>query len=243
GGAQAIAALAYGTGTIAKVDKIVGPGNIYVATAKRQLFGVVDIDMIAGPSEVTVIADSTTDPRHLAADLLAQAEHDERAIAGVLCHDPALADPLARELERQLETLPRRAIAERSLRTFGYFAITASVDASIALANRIAPEHLELALSDAARYVDAVRFAGCVFVGGYSPEALGDYCAGPNHVLPTGGSARFFSPLGVYDFITRVNVVELDRAMFRELAPHVVELARDEGLEAHARSVTIRLEE
>jgi histidinol dehydrogenase len=226
GGAQAVAALAYGTETVERVDKIVGPGNIYVATAKRQVFGVVDIDMIAGPTEVLIIADSSADPEFVAADMLAQAEHDPLAVAAVA---------------RQLAQLPRKAIAGRSLRRYGTVVHVAGLARAIEITNDIAPEHLELFVKQPRKLLDKIRHAGAVFLGQYATEALGDYVAGPNHVLPTGGSARFASPLGVYDFIKRTSIIEADREGLAKLATTVDRLAMSEGLEGHALAVRKRL--
>ncbi|HZP42594.1 MAG TPA: histidinol dehydrogenase [Candidatus Binatia bacterium] len=241
GGAQAIAALAYGTRTVPRVDKIVGPGNVWVATAKRLCFGAVDIDAIAGPSEVVVIADGRADPELVAADMLAQAEHDPLAAAVCLTADRRLARRVAGALDRQLATLPRRAIAARSLERFGAIVVTRSLADAVALADRLAPEHLELLVRDPARWARRIRHAGAVFLGPWAPEAFGDYLAGPNHVLPTGGTARFASPLGVYDFVKRTSVIDARPRTLRRLGPPVVRLARLEGLEAHGRAVERRL--
>lgn len=240
GGAQAIAALAYGTASIPRTDKIVGPGNAFVAAAKRLVFGDVAIDMIAGPSEVTIIADANANSAFLAADLIAQAEHDERAVAGIITPDRTLFERVAAELTTQLSTLPRQTIARRALSTYGYVLEVDSLIEAITAANRIAPEHLELHVDDPDTLLPAVKFAGTVFMGAYSPEAAGDYVAGPNHVLPTSGTARFSSPLGVYDFVTRMNVVSLSRTTLRELSPHIEALGREEGLDGHVRSAVIR---
>ena len=242
GGAQAIAALAYGTESIAPVDKIVGPGNAYVATAKRLVFGTVDIDMIAGPSEVLVVADATADPAFVAADMLAQAEHDADAAAICITTSARTAAGVVRELERQLAELSRRKVAERSLRRYGTVLVVGNEKRAIEVANRIAPEHLELFTRRPRRLLPLVRNAGAVFLGQYTTEPLGDYAAGPNHVLPTGGSARFFSPLGVYDFVKRTSIIEVTRRGFERLAPTVERLALSEGLEGHARAVTRRYE-
>jgi histidinol dehydrogenase len=241
GGAQAVAALAYGTQTIPRVDKIVGPGNVYVATAKRRVFGRVDIDSIAGPSEVVVLADATADAETVAADLLAQAEHDPLAAAVCITTSRPLAGRVAVALDRQLARLPRRAIAARSLARYGAIVVVGSREDALALANALAPEHLELAVADPRRWLAGVRHAGAVFFGAGAPEAFGDYLAGPNHVLPTGGTARFASPLGVWDFQKRTSVIEADRATLERLGPAVARLARAEGLEAHARAVEVRL--
>ncbi len=239
GGAQAVAALAFGTETVPRVDKIVGPGNIWVAAAKRAVYGRVDIDMVAGPSEVCVVADGHAEASWVAGDLLAQAEHD--ALAGVLLLTPdaALAEAVRGEVARQLDGLPRRAVAEKSVAR-GLIVVTRDVADAIALANQYAPEHLELALVDAADWFSHVRNAGCVFLGEYTPEALGDYLAGANHVLPTSGSARFFAPLGVYDFMTRTSFVQCGRDALRVLAPSIKVLADSEGLKAHRDAVLRR---
>ena len=241
GGAQAIAALAYGTKSVPRVDKICGPGNAYVATAKRLVFGSVGIDMIAGPSEVLIVADGRATPARVAADLLSQAEHDPLAAAMLVTPSAALVRAVQRELATKLARLPRRAIARRALRRHGTAFVTASVAEAIDVANRIAPEHLELAVARPQRWLPAVRHAGAIFLGEDSPEPFGDYLAGPNHVLPTGGSARFSSPLGVYDFIKRSSVIGASSAVLRRLGPAVVRLAELEGLDAHARAVRLRL--
>jgi len=241
GGAQAIAALAYGTQTVPAVDKIVGPGNVYVATAKRLVAGRVAIDMVAGPSEVLIIADASADPSLVAADLLAQAEHDADATAICLTTSAKLARAVERELDVQLAGLSRAAIARRALRRNGAIVVTRSVGEAIELANRIAPEHLELAVRHAERQVRRIRHAGAIFVGHSTPEAFGDYLAGPNHVLPTGGTARFASPLGVYDFLKRTSVIGAPPAALRALGRTVVRLAAMEGLTAHGAAVERRL--
>ena len=240
GGAQAVAALAYGTETVPRVDKIVGPGNAWVAAAKRIVFGDVGIDSVAGPSEVLVIADDSADPVHVAADLLAQAEHDAEAIPILFCTTRALADQVAAEVERQLARL-RRPAARASIDRHGAAVVTGDVGVAVRLANRFAPEHLELHVADAARVADSLRTAGAIFVGPYTPEAAGDYYAGPNHVLPTGGAARYASPLGVYDFVKRTTVLEYTQAALAAHAPDIERLAGVEGLEAHARSVAVRV--
>jgi histidinol dehydrogenase len=241
GGAQAVAALAFGTRIVPRVDKIVGPGNIFVATAKRLCFGQVDIDSIAGPSEVLIVADRSADPALVAADMLAQAEHDPLAAAVCVTPDARLARRLAAALDAQLAALPRRAIAARALAAYGAIVITPSLAEAVAVANEIAPEHLELAVRAPRRWARAVRHAGAIFVGQGTPEAFGDYCAGPNHVLPTGGTARFASPLGVYDFVKRTSLIEAAPRTLRRLGPAVVRLARLEGLDAHGRAVERRL--
>jgi histidinol dehydrogenase len=241
GGAQAVAALAYGTETIPAVDKIVGPGNVYVATAKRLVFGRVGIDLLAGPSEVLVVADASARAELVAADMLAQAEHDELAAAVCLTPDARLAEDVVSELRRQLGDLPRRRTAGRALETFGAVVVTRSLAEAVDIANAIAPEHLELAIRAPGRWVPRVRHAGAVFVGDQTPEALGDYLAGPNHVLPTGGTARFASPLGDYDFIKRTSVIVGNRGALRRLGPTVERLAALEGLDAHGLAVRRRL--
>ena len=241
GGAQAIAALAYGTESIAPVAKIVGPGNAYVAAAKRQVFGTVGIDMIAGPSEVLVVADRENDPDWIAADLLAQAEHDMAAQSILITDDAGFADAVAEAVERQLETLPRSDIASASWRDFGAIILVASLDEAPVLMNRIAPEHLELATADPEALLPQVRNAGAVFLGRYTPEVIGDYVGGSNHVLPTARSARFASGLGVLDFMKRTSLLKLDAESLGALADPAITLARAEGLDAHAHSVAVRL--
>jgi len=243
GGAQAVAALAFGTRRIRPVDKIVGPGNAWVQAAKRMVFGVVDIDKVAGPSEVLVIADATARPEWVAADLAAQAEHgsgDEAAI--LLTPSRATAERVAAALECVLVDLPRAAAVRRVFARRGALVVVASLAEAFEIANRIAPEHLELDLRHAPRWLGRVRAAGAVFVGGLSPAPLGDYLAGPNHVLPTGGAARFASPLGAYDFLARTSIIEASRRALGELGPAVARLARMEGFEGHARAVELRLE-
>ena len=240
GGAQAIAALAYGTAAIPKVDKVVGPGNVYVATAKRLVAGAVGIDAIAGPTEVVVVADDDGDPAYIAADLLAQAEHDEMAMPLCITVSETLAAGVVAELQRQLAALPRRGIAEASLATNGAMLIVSTLDAAFALVNSIAPEHVELHCQDPWSHLDRVRHAGAVFLGAFSPEALGDYLAGPNHVLPTGGTARFASPLSVEDFVHRTSLLHFTEAGLKRLADPAVTLAVLEGLEGHARAIRIR---
>ena len=242
GGAQAVAALAYGTQTIPQVDKIVGPGNIYVATAKRLVFGRVDIDMIAGPSEILVIADQSAKPAHVAADMLSQAEHDTLAAALCLTTSRRLGQAIIRELSQQLAQLSRRTIAAASLRRFGAVIVARNRPEIVSLANAIAPEHLELAVKRPRDWMPHIHNTGAIFLGHLSTEPFGDYMAGPNHVLPTGGTARFSSPLGVYDFLKRTSVIQAsDRALAR-LGPEVVRLAELEGLEGHAKAVQYRLE-
>ena len=240
GGAQAIAALAYGTDSIPRVDKIVGPGNMYVATAKRLVAGVVGIDGIAGPTEVVVVADETGDPAYIGADLLAQAEHDEMAMTVCITVSEALAKAVVVELKRQLADLPRRRIAEASLAHNGAVLVVPTLDAAFALVNRIAPEHVELHCQDPWSHLDRIRHAGAVFMGAFSPEALGDYLAGPNHVLPTGGTARFASPLSVEDFLHRTSLLHFTKEGLKRLAGPAVTLASLEGLDGHARAVRIR---
>ena len=240
GGAQAIAALAYGTETIPQVDKIVGPGNAYVAAAKKIVFGQVDIDMIAGPSEIVVVADQTARASFVAADMLAQAEHDEMAASVLLTPSESLAREVSQEIDEQLRTLSRNTIMEQSLAKYGAIIITDSIDEAIDLANLFAPEHLELMVENPAGIMDKVRNAGSVFLGSYTPEALGDYLAGSNHILPTEGTARFSSPLGVYDFYKRMNVISFSREALKKLGGQTAHFARMEGLDAHANSVLIR---
>ncbi|WP_421928851.1 histidinol dehydrogenase [Neoaquamicrobium sediminum] len=241
GGAQAVAALAYGTETIAPVAKIVGPGNAYVASAKRRVFGTVGIDMIAGPSEVLVIADGNNDPAWLAADLLAQAEHDAAAQSILITDDAGLADAVEAEVERQLARLPRGEMAAASWRDFGAIILVADLADAVPLANRIAAEHLELAMDDAENYVEKIRNAGAVFLGRHTPEVIGDYVGGSNHVLPTARSARFSSGLSVLDFVKRTSLLKLGPEQLRLLAPAAIALARAENLDGHAASVAIRL--
>ncbi|MBX5479617.1 MAG: histidinol dehydrogenase [Pyrinomonas methylaliphatogenes] len=243
GGAQAIAALAYGTRTVPRVDKITGPGNKYVAAAKRLVFGVVGIDSIAGPSEVAIIADETADARSVAADLLAQAEHDEEAAVVLVTTRGDLADAVRREIEIQLETLPRRAIVEASLRNYGALIVVGDMDEACAVVNELAPEHLEIIARDAEAIADKIKHAGAIFLGAYTPEVVGDYFAGPNHVLPTGGAARFSSALGVYDFTRRASMLRYSREELERTARMIAVFARAEGLEAHARSALIRLDQ
>jgi histidinol dehydrogenase len=242
GGAQAVAALAYGTETIAAVDKIVGPGNAYVAAAKRQVFGTVGIDMIAGPSEILVVADGANDPAWIAADLLSQAEHDRAAQSLLITDDAGFADAVAAAVESHLSTLPRAEIARASWEQFGAIILVPALDAAIALIDRIAPEHLELACADAESLADKVRNAGAIFIGAYTPEVIGDYIAGPNHVLPTGRTSRFSSGLSVLDFLKRSSLISCSADGLRAIGPDAVTLANAEGLQAHALSVTIRLD-
>jgi histidinol dehydrogenase len=240
GGAQAVAALAFGTESVPRVDKIVGPGNQWVAEAKRQLYGVVDIDAVAGPSEILIVADEQASPELIAADLLSQAEHDVEACAVLVTPSLALARAAAEAVERQLATLPRHAIAAESIARHGVALVTESLDEALAFADRYAPEHLELLVGDPDAAAARIRHAGAIFVGGFTPEAAGDYLAGPNHVLPTSGTARYASPLGVYDFVKRTSLLRWDA---RTLAAHgddIVRLAEVEGLHAHGRAVTAR---
>jgi histidinol dehydrogenase len=241
GGAQAVAALAYGTETIKPVAKIVGPGNAYVAAAKRRVFGVVGIDMIAGPSEVVVLADATADPRYVAADLLAQAEHDEAAQSILITDDIRLARNVGEEVVKQLALLPREKIAGASWRDYGAIILVADLAAAIPLVDRLAPEHLEIIAGDADALSDRIHNAGAIFLGPYTPEAIGDYVGGSNHVLPTSRSARFSSGLGVNDFIKRTSILKCDARALRALGPAAVTLGEAESLTAHARSVALRL--
>ena len=243
GGAQGVAALAYGTEQIPKVDKIVGPGNIYVATAKRQVFGQVDIDMIAGPSEIGIIADESANPVHLAADLLSQAEHDPRARAIMVTNSEKLAQLVSDEVERQLSQLPRESIARPAIENNSYIAVMDSVEDMFTVMNEVAPEHLEIQLPDPMEYMSMVENAGSVFLGRYASEPLGDYVGGTNHVLPTSGTAKFSSPLGVYDFVKRISFTQFSRERLQEVAKDIITLARTEGLEAHARAIEVRFED
>ena len=241
GGAQAVAALAFGTQTIPQVDKIVGPGNAYVASAKRRVFGTVGIDMVAGPSEVLVISDGSGDPDWTAIDLFAQAEHDELAQSILLCPDATYLDKVAASIQRLLPTMPRKEVIQASLSGRGALIQVGDLDEACAIANRIAPEHLELSVANPRALVDKIRHAGAIFMGHYSSESLGDYCAGPNHVLPTSRSARFSSPLGVYDFQKRSSLIEVSHAGAQTLGPIASTLAHGEGLTAHARAAELRL--
>jgi histidinol dehydrogenase len=242
GGAQAVAALAYGTHTVPRVDKIVGPGNQWVAVAKRQVYGEVDIDAVAGPSEVLIIADDSAPAAWVAADLLAQAEHDTEARAVLVTTSARLAAAVDDELERQLATLPRRDIARAAIGRYGAAVLVDTIDEAIEFANRYAPEHLELQIDDARRVASRITNAGAIFVGRFASEAAGDYLAGANHVLPTGGAARYASPLGVYDFVKRTSIVEYDAAAAAAHAADIAVLATVEGLEAHGRSALMRAE-
>tara|TARA_B100000676_G_scaffold93630_1_gene93408 strand:- start:1713 stop:3014 length:1302 start_codon:yes stop_codon:yes gene_type:complete len=243
GGAQAVAAMAYGTHTIPRVDKIVGPGNIFVALAKRLVFGMVDIDMIAGPSEILIIADSSADPAFVASDLLSQAEHDEDAVPILVTPDEKLVLNVQKELMSQVKTLSKRAIAEASLENNCYLFVTSTLEEAVNIANKIAPEHLELAIENPEKWVKKVKSAGAVFMGHYTPEAMGDYLAGPNHVLPTSGTARFSSPLGVYDFIKRTSLISYTKKALKNCGKTVTMLAEMEDLGGHANSVKLRMKE
>ena len=243
GGAHAVAAMAYGTESIPKVDKIVGPGNIYVATAKKQLYGTVDIDMVAGPSEILVLADETADARYLAADLMSQAEHDPMASSILLTPSAQLARETAAELERKGQTLSRKEIILESLKNFGAIIVCASMDEAVGFANELAPEHLEVCVRDPMEYIGRLDNAGSVFLGNYSPEPLGDYFAGPNHVLPTSGTARFFSPLSVDSFVKKSSFIYYTKSALLPQADDIIRLAEAEGLTAHANSIRVRKEE
>lgn len=243
GGAQAVAALAYGTESVPKVDKIVGPGNRYVAEAKKQVFGVVDIDMIAGPSEILIVADGTCNPRFVAADLLSQAEHDKLASAILLTNSKTLADGVAAELEKQIPLLERSEIAGYSIEHYGAIVLVDSIEQAVDVSNAIAPEHLELCLDNPFDYLNRVQNAGSVFLGKYCPEPLGDYFAGPNHTLPTSGTARFSSPLSVYDFVKRMQFTYYTPQALQNVKDKVALFATKEGLTAHAKSAVIRFEE
>ena len=242
GGAQAVAALAYGTESVPKVDKIVGPGGSYVAEAKRQVFGMVDIDMIAGPSEVLIVADGKSNPRHVAADMLAQAEHDAMATAVLVTDSVALAEAVREELEKQLTQLPRQEIARASIDNTGKIVVAPDLAAALDIANEIAPEHLELCIDEPFAWLGRVKHAGSVFLGRSSPEALGDYFAGPNHTLPTMGTARFSSPLSVDDFVKKSQYIYFSEETLKHAAVYIDMFAQSEGLTGHARSVTIRRE-
>ena len=241
GGAQAVGALAYGTQTMTQVDKIVGPGNAYVAAAKRRVFGVVGIDMVAGPSEILIVCDGNTDPDWIAMDLFSQAEHDEMAQAILLCPDAGYLDKVAASIERQIKDMPRKDIIRASLDGRGALIQVRDLDEACAIVNRIAPEHLELSVENAKAWLPKIRHAGAIFLGKYSSEALGDYCAGPNHVLPTSRTARFSSPLGVYDFQKRSSIINVSQAGAATLGKIAAELAYGEGLPAHARSAEYRM--
>jgi histidinol dehydrogenase len=240
GGAQAIAALAFGTRSIPKVDKIVGPGNIFVATAKRMVFGEVSIDSIAGPSEILLLADDSADPEYVAADMLSQAEHDELAAALCVTSSMSMALRIQTAIEERLRGTKRHAITLKALKKYGAIIVARRMSESIQLANRIAPEHVELIVKQPQQWARQIRNAGAIFLGPYSAPPLGDYFAGPNHVLPTGGSARFFSPLGTYDFLKRTTIIQAEKRALRALAPRITHLARLEGLDDHARAVEAR---
>jgi len=242
GGAQAIAALAYGTASIAPVDKICGPGNIYVALAKRAVFGAVDIDSIAGPSEIVVLADDSADPAYVAADLLSQAEHDEMASAILITPSQQLAEAVAAEVERQLSTLPRQAIARSSIDSYGAVLLVDSLEAGIDVVNQLAPEHLEVLTVDPMRLLGYIQNAGAIFLGPYSSEPVGDYFAGPNHIIPTNGTARFSSPVNVDDFLKKSSLIYYSKEALLANGDKIMTLARHEGLEGHARAIEIRLE-
>jgi histidinol dehydrogenase len=241
GGAQAVAALAYGTRTVPRVDKIVGPGNVYVASAKRQLYGIVDIDMIAGPSEILILADESANPVYLAADLMSQAEHDVLASAILITTSDSVAQQTVSEVERQLPGLSRRKIIEQSLRDYGAVLVCEKMDEAVEFANELAPEHLEVCCKNPTEYIGRLDNAGSVFLGGNSPEPLGDYYAGPNHVLPTGGTARFFSPLSVDSFLKKSSFLSYTPGALREAGGDILVLARAEGLTAHANSIEVRV--
>ena len=241
GGAQAVAAMAYGTSSIPRVDKIVGPGNIYVATAKRLVFGVVDIDMIAGPSEILVVADESANPAFIAADLLSQAEHDEMASSILVTTSIKIADETIKELTKQLKKLSRKEIAEKSLKDYGAVILVNNLDEAAAIVNEIAPEHLELSVDRPFELLPKIKNAGAIFLGHYTPEAVGDYVAGPNHTLPTGGTARFFSPLSATDFLKRSSILYYSEASLKKIGGDAIRIAEAEGLTAHANSVKIRL--
>lgn len=240
GGAQAVAALAYGTQTVPKVDKIVGPGNIFVATAKRLLYGIVDIDMIAGPSEILIIADDTARPDFVAADLMSQAEHDRLASAILLTTSESLAKEVVAELEKQIQSLSRADIIRESLENYGVIIICRNVDEAVSFANELAPEHLEVCLNNPMEYIGRLNNAGSVFLGNYSPEPLGDYLAGPNHVLPTSGTARFFSPLSVDSFVKKLSFIYYTEDALKREKDDIIKMAETEGLTAHAGSIKVR---
>ncbi len=242
GGAQAVGALAYGTATVPQVDKIVGPGNAYVACAKRRVFGIVGIDMVAGPSEILVVSDGSADPDWVAMDLFSQAEHDELAQSILICTDGAFIDRVQASIEKLLPTMPRQAVIRQSLADRGALIQVRDLEEACAIANRVAPEHLELSLADPDPWVEKIHHAGAIFIGHYTSESLGDYCAGPNHVLPTSGSARFSSPLGVYDFQKRTSLIKVSRAGAQTLGRIASTLAHGEGLPAHAKSAEYRLD-
>lgn len=241
GGAQAVGALAYGTESVPQVDKIVGPGNAYVATAKRRVFGIVGIDMVAGPSEILVVSDGTGNPDWVAMDLFSQAEHDELAQSILICTDAAFIERVQASIDKLLPTMPRQEVIRTSLSNRGAFILVRDMEEAVAIANRVAPEHLELALDNPDPWVEKIHHAGAIFIGHYTSESLGDYCAGPNHVLPTSGSARFSSPLGVYDFQKRTSLIKVSQAGAQTLGRIASTLAHGEGLPAHAKSAELRL--
>ncbi len=243
GGAQGVAALAYGTETVPKVYKITGPGNIYVALAKKQVYGIVDIDMIAGPSEILIIADDTANPRYIAADLLSQAEHDELASSVLVTPSEKLAEKVSKEVDIQLAKLSKREIAEKALENYGRIIITKDIDEAIEMANDIATEHLELMVAEPFLYINSIKNAGAIFVGENTPEPLGDYYAGPNHTLPTNGTAKFSSPLSVDDFIKKTSVIYYSKEALKEVKDTILEISDSEGLTAHSNSIRIRFEE
>lgn len=243
GGAQAIAAMAYGTASIPKVDKIVGPGNIYVALAKKAVYGHVSIDSIAGPSEILVLADETANPRYVAADLLSQAEHDELACAILITTSQTLAEKVSKEVDQFVQTLSRREIIEKSLDQFGRILVADCVEQAVEAANEIASEHLEIVMKDPFEIMTKIRNAGAIFIGEYSSEPLGDYFAGPNHILPTNGTAKFFSPLSVDDFVKKSSVIYYSREALEEIHQDIIHFAQAEGLTAHANSIQVRFEE
>ncbi|WP_270180068.1 histidinol dehydrogenase [Alkalihalobacillus sp. CinArs1] len=243
GGAQAVAALAYGTETVQPVDKIVGPGNIYVALAKREVFGLVDIDMIAGPSEIVVLADDSAKASYVAADLLSQAEHDERASAVLVTDSMSLAESVEKEVKRQLEQLPRAEIASKSIEDYGVIYVVENIEQGVEAVNELAPEHLEVLVTNPMALLGKIRHAGAIFLGPYSSEPVGDYFAGPNHVLPTNGTARFSSPLSVDDFIKKSSVISYSKEALQENGNSIATLAKLEGLDAHARAIELRLED
>lgn len=243
GGAQAVAAFAYGTETIPKVSKIVGPGNDFVARAKKWVFGDVAIDMIAGPSEICVVADESAPAKYVAADLLSQAEHDEAATSICITTSEELAEKISKEVEQQLSELPREKIARTSIENNGKIVVTENLEQAFKLVNEIAPEHLQLMFENASEYLSEIKHAGAIFLGSYSPEPLGDYLAGPNHTLPTSGTAKFASPLGVYDFVKKSSIIQYSEEALKKEAPYIETLANMEGLEAHAKSISIRRKE
>lgn len=242
GGAQAVAGLAKGTESIPKVYKIVGPGNIYVAMAKKMVFGEVDIDMIAGPSEVLVIADKDSNPRYIAADLLSQAEHDTLACSILVTDSMELAEAVSKEVDIQIEKLSRSEIAKTSMKSYGRIVLTENIDEAIDIANQVAPEHLELSVKEPFAYINKIKNAGAIFVGEYSPEPLGDYYAGPNHTLPTSGTAKFASPLNIEDFVKKSSLIYYTREALTEAKDHIIRVAESEGLDAHANSIKVRFE-